>query len=225
MIKYPKTPYSPWSDSYGKEDRMISSMSDFYGHSIIDNTAKTIAVTEKIDGSNTLIHSGNVYGRSVASPSVEPWMGMVKKYHAHKTLAEPTYFFYGEDIFGVHSLEYNAVKPEETFRVFAILDIEERMFLGWSAVKHICYKLELLVVPDIVELTLFGDEKELKNSLLYHMTTPSSLGGEKEGLVIRRWGEFAYENFADNVCKMVRPNHVQTDEHWRRKWKPCAMKG
>ena len=26
--------------------------------------------------------------------------------------------------------------------------------------------------------------------------------------------------FARNVCKSVRPNHVQTPEHWRRHWNP-----
>lgn len=216
MIKYPKTPYSPWSDSYANEDRVIQNMDNFIG--------KTISVTEKIDGSNTLIHNGKVYGRSVTAPSEEPWMGIVKKYHAHKSLAEPSYLFYGEDIFGIHSIEYNPVKPDETFWVFAILDMDDMNFLAWLAVKQVCKEVGFLTVPEIYGLTIYATHEELKNTLVHHMDTPSSIGKEKEGLVIRTFGEFKYTDFANNVCKMVRPNHVQTDEHWRRNWKPCAMK-
>ena len=76
-------------------------------------------VTEKLDGGNTLLHKGEVYGRSVSAPSVGKWMAMVRKHHAWK-VTEPEIFLYGEDIYGVHSIEYDPVPENETFYAFAL---------------------------------------------------------------------------------------------------------
>ncbi|MCY4653602.1 MAG: hypothetical protein OXC95_10620, partial [Dehalococcoidia bacterium] len=62
-----------------------------------------VAVTEKLDGGNTLLHAGKVYARSVSTPSDAKWMAMVKKHHAWK-VTEPGVYLYGEDIYGVHSI-------------------------------------------------------------------------------------------------------------------------
>ena len=76
-------------------------------------------VTEKLDGGNTLLHMGKVYGRSVSTPSVAKWMAMVRKHHAWK-VTEPDVFLYGEDIYGVHSIEYGPVPENRTFYAFAL---------------------------------------------------------------------------------------------------------
>ena len=68
-----------------------------------------VVVTEKLDGGNTLLHAGKVYARSVLVPSEGPWMAMVKKHHAWK-VNEPDVWIYGEDIYGVHSIEYGPVR-------------------------------------------------------------------------------------------------------------------
>ena len=52
---------------------------------------------------------------------------------------------------------------------------------------------------------------------------PSSLGGEREGIVLRLEAVFPGSEFAKNVCKSVRRGHVQDDEHWTRNWRPCAI--
>ena len=36
----------------------------------------------------------------------------------------------------------------------------------------------------------------------------------QEGVVVRLAEAFPYAAFGDSVLKWVRPNHVQTDEHW-----------
>ena len=41
---------------------------------------------------------------------------------------------------------------------------------------------------------------------------------EVEGFVVRNANKFAYIDFAKNVGKFVRKNHVQTDEHWTKNW-------
>ena len=52
----------------------------------------------------------------------------------------------------------------------------------------------------------------------------SVLGGEREGVVLRIAEGFSSSEFARNVCKSVRQDHVQTDRHWTRNWRPCALR-
>ena len=107
--KYPKTPYWPWSPSIGRDDGVHPDPSRFVGEPVV--------VTEKLDGGNTLLHAGKVYARSVTAPSEGKWMAMVKKHHAWK-VQEPGVRLYGEDIYGVHSIEYEPVAEHETFYAF-----------------------------------------------------------------------------------------------------------
>ena len=72
-LKYPSTPYWPWSPTIGRGDAVHAEPERF-----VD---KPVVVTEKLDGGNTLLHAGEVYGRSVAAPSRGKWMAMVKKHH------------------------------------------------------------------------------------------------------------------------------------------------
>ena len=44
-----------------------------------------------------------------------------------------------------------------------------------------------------------------------------------EGFVIRNIDQFKYEDFSKNVGKYVRSNHVQTDEHWTKNWRPNVV--
>ena len=78
-----------------------------------------VVVTEKLDGGNTLLHAGKVYARSVSAPSEGKWMAMVKKHHAWK-VNEPEVWLYGEDLYGVHSIEYEPVAEQATFYAFAL---------------------------------------------------------------------------------------------------------
>ena len=84
---------------------------------------QAVVVTEKLDGSNTLLHAGQVYGRSVSTPSGGKWMAMVKKHHAWK-VTDPNVYLYGEDIYGVHSITYGPVGEHKTFYAFALRDGE-----------------------------------------------------------------------------------------------------
>ena len=70
-LKYPRTPYWPYSPTIGRGDTVHTDPEWFVGRPVV--------VTDKLDGSNVLIHRGRVYGRSVASESPGKWMAMVKK--------------------------------------------------------------------------------------------------------------------------------------------------
>ena len=110
-MKYPRTSYWPWSPQIPADGLQVADPSVFVGLEVV--------VTEKLDGSNTLLHRGEVYGRSVSTPSSAPWRAMVKKHHAWK-LADSDDLLYGEDIFGVHSIEYGPVAEDRTLYAFAL---------------------------------------------------------------------------------------------------------
>ena len=111
MLKYPRTPYWLYSPGEPRDGDELADPALF--------VRRPIVVTEKLDGGNTLLHRGQVYARSVSAPSTGKWMAMVKKHHAWK-VTEPDVFLYGEDIYGVHSIEYDPVRESETFHAFAL---------------------------------------------------------------------------------------------------------
>ena len=210
--KYPKTPYWPDSPSIARDDAVHPDPGRFVGTPVV--------VTEKLDGGNTLLHAGKVYGRSVAAPSEGKWMAMVKKHHAWK-VNEPDAWLYGEDIYGVHSIEYGPVPEQETFYAFALRD-RAGTFASFSEVKAYAMRREIPVVPVLFE-GRFQSVDEIREFVGRAHGEPSVFGGEREGIVLRLARGFPAEEFPINVCKSVRPCHVQTDEHWTRNWRPCRI--
>ena len=212
--KYPSTPYWPWSPSIGRGDDTHANPERFVGEDVV--------MTEKLDGGNTLLHAGEVYGRSVAVPSDAKWMAMVKKHHAWK-VTEPGVWLYGEDVYGVHSIEYDPVTEHETFRAFALRD-GGGAFVAFAEVEAYARQREIPVVP-VLFRGRFGSIAEIRGFIEHAHGEPSALGGEREGIVMRLARGFPAAEFPDNACKSVRPGHVQSDEHWTRNWRPCRIAG
>lgn len=211
-IKYPKTPYWPWSPTVGRDDGVHPDPARFVGD--------TVVVTEKLDGGNTLLHSGKVYGRSMAAPSEGKWMAMVKKHHAWK-VSEPDVFLYGEDIYGVHSIAYEPVPEDETFYAFALRS-GEGVFASFAEVEAYANQRTIPVVPVLFK-GCFRSIDELRAFVERAHGEPSVLGGEREGVVLRLARGYPTQEFASNVCKSVRVGHVNADEHWTRNWRPCRI--
>ena len=211
-IKYPKTPYWPYSPSIGRSDAMHPAPERFVGEPVV--------VTEKLDGGNTLLHAGNVYARSVSAPSEGKWMAMVKKHHAWK-VNEPDVYLYGEDIYGVHSIEYGPVSERETFQAFALRD-GTGAFASFADVEAYAKEREIPVVP-VVFIGCFHSVAEVRAFVERAQAQPSALGGEREGIVLRVARGFPASELPNNVCKSVRLGHVQSDEHWTRNWRPCRI--
>ena len=219
--KYPRTPY--WYLSPSK----IANEDDSHGVSVLvgmHNFINTdVIITEKLDGGNVLLHDGDVYARSTSGgPAVSsPWLGMVKKHHAWKTKGS-NLFIYGEDIYGVHSIEYDAILETNTFYIFAIRDGD--LFLSFEDTVKIAKELDIGMVPVVFK----GQFEDLNDINKYmgstHYYEKSALGGNREGLVMRIADSFYDVDFQHYVCKSVRYGHVQSDEHWRRNWKPCKIK-
>ena len=211
-LKYPSTPYWPWSPSLGRANAVHFNSGRFVGESVV--------VTEKLDGGNTLLHAGEVYSRSIAGPSRGKWMAMVKKHHAWR-VDEPDVYLYGEDIYGVHSITYEPVAEHETFRAFALRD-GDGAFAAFADVETYAKRLAIPVVPVLFK-GVFRSLGEARAFVEHAHREPSVLGGEREGVVLRLARRFPTKEFRDNVCKSVRVGHVQTDRHWTRNWRPCEL--
>ena len=210
--KYPRTPYLPYSPSVAPDSDRLADPSRFVGEQVV--------VSEKLDGSCTLLHRGEVYGRSVASPTAAKWMAMVKKHHAWK-VTEAGVFLYGEDIYGVHSIEYEPVREDATFYAFALRDDNDR-FSSFGTLVDFARKHEIPVVPVLFH-GVFPSESALRDFVEESHAEPSALGGEREGVVVRLARSYPASEFRRSVCKSVRSGHVQTDEHWTRNWRACRI--
>ena len=128
---------------------------------------------------------------------------------------------YGEDIYGVHSIEYGPVAEERSFYAFALRRGDGR-FEPFTAVEEYAGGRGIAVVP-----VLFGGHfrsvADIRAFVDGAHGGPSALGGEREGVVLRLARGFPAAEFPDNVCKSVRAGDVQTDGHWTRKWRPCRL--
>ena len=212
--KYPRTPYSPWSAA-NPHNRPAADMTRFIGREIV--------ITEKLDGSNTLLRQGQACPRSTDSASASPWLAMARKHHAWKTIPMPNLQLYGEDIYGVHAIEYDSVPENATFRLFAAR--ENDAWLSWDAVAALARKLDILTVP-VLHRGTPETLRELRREAEALMRQPSAIGPEKEGIVIRIAGSFPASEFDRSVCKMVRPGHVPPAAgHWSSRWRPCRCFG
>ena len=208
--RYAKTPCWPTSPSAPRGNRTMAGASRLAGPEIL--------ITEKLDGANTLVHRGNVYGRS-GGPAA-PWMGIVKKHHAWKLSDEPR-LLYGENLYAVHTVEYSPMAPEETFRAFALRD-EDRTFEPFDELEKLCLDLEIPVAPALFQGEC-GSFRELDDLIHRFHALPSAVGGEREGVVVRDAGKIARQASARSVCKSVPKDHVLAGERWSRNWRPCRL--
>ena len=210
--KYPRTPYWPYSPGQAREGDALADPKRFVGRPVV--------VTEKLDGSNTLLHQGDVYARSVSAPATAKWLGMVRKHHAWKVTG-PDVFLYGEEIYGVHSIEYDPVPEDRTFHAFA-LRFADGSFGSFRQMADYGRSYAIPVVPVLFEGT-FGSVQQVSDFVRQAHTEPSALGGEREGVVLRLAAGFPPADFKHCVCKSVRVGHVQSDEHWSKHWRPCRI--
>ena len=81
--RYPPTPHWPASPTVATGDRLAPDPQRFIGIPIV--------ITEKLDGSNVLLHQGEVYARSTSGGPAQanPWLEMVRKHHTWKTAQPP----------------------------------------------------------------------------------------------------------------------------------------
>lgn len=206
--KYGRTYHFPFSEGVSDDDKI--------NHNWKDLLKDKCVLLEKLDGSNTCIKQSGVYARSHTSPTINPWMKNMLPIWERVKDSLGTLEIFGENLYGVHSIEYTNLKDH--FYVFAIRDKDR--WLSWFEVETYSAMLDLEVAP-IIDIGYFT-EQELKD-LISKNIKGSKLGGECEGFVLRNFYSFHVDDFKNNVLKYVRKNHVKTSEHWSKNWKRANL--
>jgi len=210
-----------------------------------------LILTEKLDGQNNCFRKDGLFARSHASTSMLPWdKPMRERWNLIKNDLDE-YEIFGENMYGVHSVAYN--KLESYFYVFAVrvkdvwLSWEEvkevASMFDFPTVPQIpiTKKLSELYKESKNENKILAQwfkenlniswEESVKTSGLLGGYNPHTLEPASEGFIVRNANEFKTNdgilnvapNEFNNLFKVVREGHVQTDEHWTKHWKPAKL--
>lgn len=215
-IKYPRTYHLPFSPGATKDDKKLQG--DWFSY----YKGQPVVITEKLDGENITMCQEGVFARSHAAPTTSPWSrnlwGNDGLYWRIRSLIGENEYIVGENLYGVHSIEYN--KLTDYFHLFAAHD--DKRWYYWEELQELADILEIPTVP-MLYFGIAESEEQIKEVIDNLMTRPSTYGDTKEGVVMRIADSFKIEDFPHYVCKYVRANHVQTDEHWTRNWKKAEL--
>lgn len=217
-MKYPRTYHVPFSPGATKDDKKLKDgWFEYY-------RGKEIVFTEKLDGENSCLCQKGVFARSHGAETRSPWSinlwGDNGLYWKVKGLIDDDLLIFGENLYGEHSIHYE--KLRDYFHVFACYNETTDKWWSWDDVKFVS---KVLGVPHVPTLWrgIAESEDQIRELIIQTMNMPSAYGNTKEGVVIRLANEFDGEDFPNYVCKYVRANHVQTDEHWTRNWKKAEL--
>jgi len=122
--KYPKTPHLPFSPEHQDDDVVLpdSHCTQFVG--------KEVIITEKLDGGNCQLFQGKIFARTTSKEATHPSFGPVKQLYSQFQFLIPDHLvLYGENMYGIHSIEYGNL--DSYFYLFAILDLAENRWYGW----------------------------------------------------------------------------------------------
>lgn len=191
--KYPRTRHLPWSPGASHDDLIADEVEAFVGQRVI--------VTEKMDGENTSLYRDHSHARSLDSRH-HPSRNWVKGLHGSIAHEIPEgWRVCGENLYARHSVAYEALPSY--FMLFSVWDADNRC-LDWDSTLEWAELLGLETVPVLYD-GVFDAQwlRELELDL-----------ERCEGYVVRLASSFRYAQFGASVAKWVRPNHVQTDQHW-----------
>ena len=192
------------------DDKRMSSMAGLIGVEIV--------ITEKMDGGNGCLRPDGVYARSHGNYANEPWWNFVKTrvWAQVRWSLTPTVWVFGENVYPIHSIVYDDLPCP--FLIFNVRD-DDGLWWSWDMVALEAECLEIPTVPVLFRGVVETEEEliELTDRLA---AQPSAFGGIREGLVVRVAREFHDDEFSAVLGKWVRADHVQTDEHWSKNWKP-----
>ena len=216
-MKYPRTYHLPYSPGATKDDKKLQDgwFSNYIGEEIV--------ITEKLDGENIHMNQKDCYARSDGAPTRSPWSRNIWDpqeglYWKIKSLIGPNETIFGENLYGEHSIHYNNL--DNYFHLFAVNDGKE--WYSWDSIKTMSEILDIPHVPQLWRGFIYN-EKQLEELVNKFVNMPSIYGDKREGVVVRLTSSFPLDDFKYYVCKWVRPNHVQTDEHWTKKWKKAKL--
>lgn len=200
--KYPRIQHLPWSPGTATDDRRMP-----------DTTAlldRPLVITEKLDGSNLCMTSGDLFARTHAHAPRHASFDMAKRLWAGFRLRIPAeHSVFGEWLYARHSIEYRALPGY--FIIFGVREDMTGAWLSWDQTIRLASDLGLPAAPVLWTGQVRTDD-ELRGRVEGLAGQPSSFGGDREGVVVRLAGPIT--DFDVSVAKWVRAGHVQTDEHW-----------
>ncbi len=204
--KYNRTYHLPWSKGATNDDKIATD---------IDNLInKKIIISEKMDGSNTSLEYSGCFARTHSGPPTHLSFDGLKALHASVKYKIPENFqIFGEWLYALHSIPYKALPSY--FMMFNVRDLFTNQWLSWEEVEMWAEELKVPTVPVLFKGTVTS-MKEFQELTNHFMTGPSCCGSPvREGIVIRVAGSFNDDEFPTHCMKMVRENHVTTDDHWK----------
>lgn len=212
MSKYNRTYHLPFSPGTTSDDRISKNVDSLLNIETV--------ISEKLDGENCGMTEAGVYARSHATFTTSPWSKEVRQLHSilRHDLSDDVFLF-GENMEGIHSIEYTELTS--FFYLFGVRD--NYNWISWDEVEEYSYILDVPTAP-VLFRGVIKTYEELKTIVEDLVSQPSSLGGKREGIVIRNASSFHNDDFSQNVMKWVRKGHVQTDEHWTRNWVKANIK-
>lgn len=136
---------------------------------------------------------------------------------------------FGENLYAIHSIEYQYI--EDYFYLFAVR--QGNNWLSWDEVKFYAALFDFPTVPEIILPANCRISAQDYQSKLISTAAQDSLFGatdvktgkscSMEGIVSRNSAGFSVDDFAENIFKYVRQNHVKTDLHWKRNWQRAPL--
>lgn len=202
--KYNRTFHLSFSPGATKDDKIAKNTQELLNNSVI--------LTVKMDGSNVCMEHENCFARSHSTSPSHLSFSAFKALHASvKHLIPANVQIFGEWLYAKHSIHYTELP--NYFMIFAVR--KDDIWLSWNEVKEYAELINCPTVPEIGKFVFTKEEFIEKCILSYMKNTKSVCGGDIEGVVIRNANSFHNDSFVNNVMKWVRPNHVQTDEHWK----------
>lgn len=193
--KYPRTYHFSFSPGATSDDKILESSEIFYG--------KKVVITEKMDGENTTIYKNYYHARSINSEHRDYHSWLLNYIKRFQYQIPDGWRICGEYLYAQHSIRYDNLKSY--FLAFSIWN-EKNVCLSWDETKEYIDLFGLCLVPELF-IGIY-DENKVKDIA----EKVVKRGGE--GIVVRNYEKFSYDDFALNIAKYVRSNHVQTDKHW-----------
>lgn len=193
-VKYPRTPHLQYSPGVMSDDKMQEFPDCFDG--------KEIVITEKMDGECYCMYSDYIHARSVDGRH-HPSRDFVKSFHGRiKHMIPVGDRVYGENMYARHSIAYNNL----TSYVYGFGYVVGDLFLGYDETIEQLTQLGI-ALPAVWYRGNYDISK------IHHIIQNIDTNTQ-EGFVIRNTDSFHVLDFANNVAKWVRPNHVQSEDHW-----------
>ena len=211
-IKFPRIshfPFSPQAISGNARDDKIATTWERYLEKF------GFVVMEKMDGSNVCLTRNNVEPRGSGMLAQNSFDWLKSKHAEIKHKIPVNYHIYGENMYAIHSIKYDTLTSP--FYIFGIYDSEYRHWL--SPLNANTWAKTLGFTDSIISVGgLWEHKKNIETDFkrMYDVTTDNR---DIEGYVVWANTQIPSHLFNKMVFKWVRPNHIQTDNHWSINWK------